>query len=88
MKKSREELLLHITRLEAILDSLPFDVWMKDKDGTYLIVNQKVSEETGIPKEEINGKTDYDLYDRQAADFYIETDREAMDGKDRGVYVS
>ncbi len=88
MEKSKEELLLHINRLEAILDSLPFDVWMKDRDGRYLIVNRKLSEETGIPKEEILGMTDYDLYESPAADFYVSTDKETMEGKARGVYVS
>lgn len=88
MEKSKEELLLHIYRLEAILDSLPFDVWMKDKEGNYLVVNRKVSEETGIAKDNIVGMSDYDLYERSAADFYVATDQEAMEGKDRGVYVS
>lgn len=88
MKKSREELLMHITRLEAILDSLPFDVWMKDREGNYLFVNQNTAEEIGKPKEEITGKTDYDLYERQAADFYVQMDKETMEGKSRGVYVS
>lgn len=88
MEKSKEEMLLHIKRLEAILDSLPFDVWMKDKDGKYLIVNQKVSDDTGLPKEAIVGKNDYELYDSEAAEFYAASDKEILDGKVRGVYVS
>lgn len=64
MEKSKDELLLHITRLEAIIDSLPFDVWLKDKDGKYVIVNQNVAKDTGLPKEEIIGKDDYDLASR------------------------
>jgi len=88
MEKSKDELLLHITRLEAIIDSLPFDVWMKDKEGKYLIVNQNVSEDIGIQKEEIIGKDDYDLYGKPAADFYVASDKETLEGKVRGVYVS
>lgn len=88
MEKSKEELLLHIARLEAILDSLPFDVWMKGENGKYLIVNQSVSDDTGLPKEEILGKTDHDLYSREAADFYAASDQEILDGMVRGVYVT
>jgi PAS domain S-box-containing protein len=88
MEKTKEELLLHITRLEAVLDSLPFDVWMKDRQGRYVYVNQNVSDDTGLPKEEIIGKTDYDLYDEKDAASYAESDKEVLSGKDRGVYVS
>ena len=88
MEKPKDELLLHITRLEAMIDSLPFDVWLKDKDGKYMIVNQNISDDTGLPKEEIIGKDDYDLYDKPAADFYVASDKEILEGKVRGVYVS
>ena len=88
MEKSKDELLLHITRLEAVIDSLPFDVWMKDKEGNYLIVNQNVSNDLGLPKERIIGCNDYDLYDRQAADVYASSDKEALEGRLSEVYVS
>lgn len=88
MEKSKDELLLHITRLEAIIDSLPFDVWIKDKAGKYLIVNQNVSDDLGVPKEAIVGKSDYDLYDKADADFYVDSDQKAIEGKIRNIYVS
>ena len=68
MEKSKDELLLHITHLEAIIDSLPFDVWMKDKEGKYLIVNKNVSADIGLPREDIIGKNDYDLYEKSVFD--------------------
>lgn len=88
MEKSKDELILHINRLEAIIDSLPFDVWMKDTEGKYIIVNQNISEDIGMPKEEIIGKSDYELYEKQAADVYAASDKEILEGKVRGVYVS
>jgi PAS domain S-box/diguanylate cyclase (GGDEF) domain len=88
MEKSRDELLLHIARLEAVIDSLPFDVWMKDKDGRYVIVNQSVSEDTGLQKEEILGRTDYEIYEGQAAEAYVASDRAAMEGRLEGAYIS
>lgn len=88
MKKSKEELILHIERLEAILDSLPFDVWLKDTEGRYQFVNQNVAQDTGLSKKEIIGKSDYDLYEKPAADVYAASDKEVLEGKIRGVYVS
>lgn len=88
MEKSKDELLLHIARLEAIIDSLPFDVWMKNRDGQYLVVNQNVADDIGLSKEAVVGKTDYELYDRAAAEFYAASDKEILEGKIRGVYVS
>lgn len=51
MKKTEEELLLHISRLEAIIDNMPFEVWYKDTDCNYLIINKNLQEYFGKPKE-------------------------------------
>lgn len=36
MEKSKEELLLYISKLEAIIESLPFDVWAQGREGSGL----------------------------------------------------
>ena len=89
MTKTREELLLHIKRLETLLDGLPFEAWMKDKEGRYLIVNKSLSENTGIPKDEIIGKNDYDLYEKEAAETFIAADKVLFSGQESGrTFVS
>ena len=88
MTKTKEELQLHISRLEAILDSLPFDVWMKDKDGQYLIVNQSLTEKTGFEKSQIIGKSDYELYDRHTADIYASGDRRVIAKKTSDQFIT
>ena len=88
MTKTNEELLQHIYRLEAIIDSLPFDVWMKDVNSKYLVVNQSISDDTGITKEDIIGLSDYDLYDKTAADVYLSGDKAVLEGEVSDVYVS
>jgi diguanylate cyclase (GGDEF)-like protein/PAS domain S-box-containing protein len=88
MTKTKEELLLHIKRLEMLMDSLPFDIWMKDREGRYLYANKSVAESTGIPKEEIFGKNDYDLYKKDAADFFVENDNALLAGQESGVFIS
>ncbi len=87
MKNTEEELLLRISRLESIIDNLPFETWYKDPDGNYLIVNKKVEEYFRKPKEEIIGKNDYDLYPKDTAETFAGTDRAAIEGEDLDFYI-
>lgn len=80
MKKTKEELLLYISRLESVIDNLPFEVWYKDESGKYLVVNKKVAEYFGKPKNEIIGKNDFDLYSQDEAEAFISSDRAAIEG--------
>jgi len=80
MKKTEEELLLHISRLEAIIDNMPFEVWYKDINCNYLIVNKNIEEYFGKPKEEIVGKNNFALYPAAAAEAFAVSDRAAIEG--------
>jgi hypothetical protein len=50
MKRSQKRITDAIDRLEAILASLPFDVWMKDMQGGYVYISKRNASgaETGI----------------------------------------
>jgi len=74
--------------LYTMLNSLPFDVWFKDVDGKYLYVNDSFIEYTGKTREETIGKSDYDLYPKEEADIYVESDRAALSGMRPGFYES
>ncbi|QOX62129.1 diguanylate cyclase [Anoxybacterium hadale] len=88
MTNTKEELLLHIKRLEMLLDSLPFDVWMKDREGRYLYANKSISDDTGIPKDEIVGKSAIDLYEKVEADSIIANDKAILEGQESGFFIS
>lgn len=47
--------------LEDLLDSIPYEVWIKGEDGKYKYVNNSYSQKIGVNKEEIIGKNDYEL---------------------------
>ncbi len=47
---------------QAILDNIPHRVWMKDQDGTYLIVNQSYCQAVGLPADAVIGKTDPEVW--------------------------
>lgn len=81
MDKTKDELLLYVSRLEAIIDNLPYEVWFKDTNGKYLVVNQKIADYFDKTKEELVGKTDHDIYPKSFADDYVGSDRALLSGR-------
>ena len=63
-----------LNSLDSVLDSLPDIVFFKSPEGVYLKCNKKYLELRGKTKEEVLGKSDYQLYPEEA-DFYMEMDR-------------
>lgn len=86
MNKTKEEMLLYISRLESILDNLPFEVWFKDLNGKYLIVNQKIGDYFKVKKEDLIGKTDHDIYPKAFADDYVGSDKALLSGRYEEFY--
>lgn len=77
MKKRRYT----IENLEELLDNLPYEVWMKDKDGKHIYINKLGAESVGLSKEDIIGKTDYEIRPICVADKCVETDNDLINGK-------
>jgi PAS domain S-box-containing protein len=61
LRESREYLVVHETRLRALLRSLPEQVWMKDRAGAYLAVNTEFERFQGIVEADVLGKTDLEM---------------------------
>lgn len=68
-----------IEDLEALLDKLPYQVWLKDKDGKHIYINKLGAENIGLSKEDIIGKSDYEIRDYNMAKKCAETDKELID---------
>jgi PAS domain S-box-containing protein len=77
-KHVEEELRKSQLEVNTLLDSLPGLAFLKDKSHRYLIVNQKFCNAMGYTKEEIIGKTDFDLLPHHAAVKYINEDMEVL----------
>ena len=65
--------------IASLLDSIPDIVFFKDVHGVYLDCNPAFARHVGRPKEDIIGKTDYDLYDKEEAHAFRENDRRMLD---------
>jgi PAS domain S-box-containing protein len=63
----------------AILDNLPFLAWLKDAQGRSLKVNEPFSKACGFTQEELQGKTDFDIWPQELADGYVADDRLVME---------
>lgn len=75
-----------IEDLEAILDMLPYQIWLKDSEGRHIYVNKLCAEQVGISKEEMIGTSDYEIRDYETAEQCIETDK-MLNDKDIHVYI-
>ena len=67
-------------RLEqkVILDNIPNLVWLKDQEGRFLSVNQPFANLTNKRKEEIIGKTDFEIWEKHQAQRHIQQDQEIL----------
>jgi diguanylate cyclase (GGDEF)-like protein/PAS domain S-box-containing protein len=66
------------SRLRALFGSIQDLVWLKDPAGRYLACNPMFEHYIGATEKEIIGKTDYDLVDKELADFSTTNDKIAL----------
>ncbi len=62
----------------AILDSLPVNIFLKDREGRYISFNQTASQLVGVPQEQVVGRTDYDIFPADVAERLRATDHRVM----------
>ncbi|MBS1140948.1 MAG: diguanylate cyclase/phosphodiesterase with sensor(s) [Proteobacteria bacterium] len=72
------ELKLERSRLSALLSAIPDPVFVKDANGVFMSCNKAFERLLGVGEKSIQGKTDYDFFDKELADFFREKDRAAM----------
>ncbi len=81
-KLSEEALRQSEAHQRTLLNTLPDLVWLKDAQGIYLACNFRFAQLVGLNEDEIVGKSDYDLLDKELAGFYHNQDQATMtDGK-------
>jgi len=79
-RKNAENALREKTALlSGLLASIPDITFFKNKQGIYLGCNPEFSRFVGKDTAGIIGKTDYDLFSKEIADFFREQDRIMMD---------
>ncbi len=73
-KRADDELRHSEARYRSLVEGLPLNVFRKDLEGRVVYANQNYLREIGIPWNELQGKTDYDLFPRHLAEKYRRDD--------------
>jgi len=87
-RRSREALHGQLHFLQNLVDTLPNPLFFKTKDGLYRGCNKAFEEMIGIPREQIVGKTVYDISPPELAEVYYRKDRELFEHPGVQVYES
>ena len=64
--------------LQVLIDTIPNPIFYKDQDGKYLGCNEAWGRMHGFKREEVVGKTVYDIAPKDLADIYRLRDKELM----------
>jgi PAS domain S-box-containing protein len=81
LKRQQAEEALHESeaRLRAIMDNSPANIFLKDTQGRYLLVNRVFQEWHCVSAEEAVGRTSADFMSRDVADVFAEKDRRILE---------
>ncbi len=67
--------------LRALIDNIPFLVWLKDENGRYVATNRPFAESCGYSSgEQIEGLSDFDIWPADLAEAYRADDHAVMTG--------
>lgn len=64
--------------LKILIETVPEMIWLKDPKGVYLSCNRNFENFNGLDENALLGKSDYDFYPKEIADFYWEKDLEVL----------
>ncbi len=65
--------------LSTLLDAIPDHIFYKDKSGVYLGCNKAYEMASGLFRENLIGKNDFEIYDKVTAQSFVESDQVVLD---------
>jgi two-component system cell cycle sensor histidine kinase/response regulator CckA len=78
-RQAEEALQKNQQLLNAIVDNSPMAIQVKDLEGRYMLINPYVERILDLGRQEIVGRTPYDLFPSQLADEIVAANQEALD---------
>ncbi|MGH2574325.1 MAG: sensor histidine kinase, partial [Ignavibacteria bacterium] len=78
-KRTEEKLRESEERLQSIIDNTTAVVFLKDINGSYLLVNKQFENLFNISREKIRWKTDYDIFPKEMADVFRTNDKNVLE---------
>jgi PAS domain S-box-containing protein len=77
-RRAEEALRESEQRLQDIVDNTTSVVFVKDLELRYILVNREYERRHGVQREQIRGKTDFDIHSREVAHTVREHDRQVI----------
>jgi PAS domain S-box-containing protein len=74
--------------LDALLEAMPLPVFYKDRDGRYLGMNKAFEDFFGQTREQLKGKTAFDIAPKDLATTYQQKDEELFESAGIQIYES
>ena len=69
--------------LRTLLDSIPDSIYIRDRDGKYIVVNRALADLVGADDpQDVTGKSPYDFFTDEKAKSFIAEDAKVMDAGD------
>jgi PAS domain S-box-containing protein len=75
MDKLREQ---NLNQIQSIIDALPLPIYFKDCSGRYMGCNSAFERFTGVARDDLSGKSPFDLYPENTASELVEVDARLM----------
>ena len=76
-KRAEAALAAERTLLRTLINTIPDMVWFKDSRGVYQAGNPAFERFIGVKEAQLLGKTDYDFFDREQAEWFRQHDQNA-----------
>jgi PAS domain S-box-containing protein len=86
--RSREQLERQSLFMQALIEAIPNPIFYKDADLLFLGCNAAYEKEIGLRREQIIGKTVFDLFPEDLAIIYNRSDRDVLDDPNPRIYES
>jgi PAS domain S-box-containing protein len=81
LKKAEAALRQNQQQLEAIINNSTAVIYLKDIQGRYLLVNHQYESLCHLTNEQIQGKTDYEIFNQKAAEAFWANDQKVIAAK-------
>ncbi|MBI9056257.1 MAG: PAS domain S-box protein [Labilibaculum sp.] len=76
------------SQLKILIETVPEMIWLKNPEGVYLSCNRLFEQFNGLENNELIGKTDFDFYPEELAEFYWQKDLAVLSSSESVRFVS
>ncbi|GAW65246.1 histidine kinase [Geoanaerobacter pelophilus] len=87
-KRSENALQQQLAFQQLLLDTIPSPIFSKDAQGRYNLCNKAFQDYVGAPREELLGKSVFDLWPGELAEQYQKMDQAIMESSGTQIYES